>query len=98
MRKSLKCQKRLIYVKSQETKNSIFLMNSKWIYDSKSPKIIIFENYQNSNKSPNLTNLTKHNPANLKNLIYLTHYRPAVPFGNRKNILEDLFSLVIVTI
>jgi len=24
----------------------------------------------------------------------LTHYRPAMPFGYRKNILEDLFSLV----
>jgi len=22
----------------------------------------------------------------------ITHYRPAMPFGNRKNILEDLFS------
>jgi len=26
----------------------------------------------------------------------LTHYRPAMPFGNRKkNILQDLFSLVL---
>jgi len=24
----------------------------------------------------------------------LTHYRPAMPFGNKKNILEDLSSLV----
>jgi len=24
--------------------------------------------------------------------IYLALYRPAMPFGNRKNILEDLFS------
>ena len=25
----------------------------------------------------------------------LTHYRPAMPFGNRKNIFEDLFSSVL---
>jgi len=25
----------------------------------------------------------------------LTHYRPAMPFGNKKNILEDLFSSVL---
>jgi len=25
----------------------------------------------------------------------LTHYRPAMPFGNRKNILEDLFSTTL---
>ena len=25
----------------------------------------------------------------------LTHYRPAMPFGNRKNILEDVFSSVL---
>jgi len=24
--------------------------------------------------------------------VSLTHYRPAMPFGNRKNILEDLFN------
>jgi len=26
----------------------------------------------------------------------LTHYRPAMPFGNRKNILKDLFSSVLL--
>ena len=26
----------------------------------------------------------------------LNHYRPAMPFGNRKFILEDLFSIVTV--
>jgi len=26
----------------------------------------------------------------------LTHYRPAMPFGNRKFILEDLFSFVLL--
>jgi len=25
----------------------------------------------------------------------LTHYRPAMPFGNRKIVLEDLFSSVL---
>jgi len=25
-------------------------------------------------------------------IVYLIHYRSAMPFGNRKNILEDLFS------
>ena len=30
-------------------------------------------------------------------LLSLTHYRPAKPFGNRKkNILEDLFSLILL--
>jgi len=27
--------------------------------------------------------------------IPLTHYRPVMPFGNRKNILEDRFSLAL---
>jgi len=27
--------------------------------------------------------------------VYLSHYRPAMPFRNKKNILEDLFSSVL---
>jgi len=31
------------------------------------------------------------------NAFFLTHYRPAMPFGNRqKNIFEDLFSPVLL--
>jgi len=33
--------------------------------------------------------------SSVKGFLPLTHHRPAMPFGNKKNILEDLFSSVL---
>jgi len=41
-------------------------------------------------RSPNT-----HPPPKNKSDLSLTHYRPAIPFGKKKYIIEDLFSSVL---